>query len=269
MAAPAAVRVGRAVAMNSEPKVRTNECGFSLIEIVLAVGIIGSVAIFAITMLGTQMSNRNDLNIVNESNHVLHAAMTRIYDDLRHAYMPDKKDAIFANVSRRRVKPGIFQRSDSLIFTIQSFESMVRDSGESNLAVVKYATRKAPDNPSATQLIRTTDTNMMESIEGSLVGTSLVLVPDLKDFKVTWWDGQDFTPDWNSDQGATRGLIPKMAKIELAIYRMPGESEKAALARGELTEEKRSVLSVEAIVYLLYSRGFEQVKTKSSEYSWR
>lgn len=243
--------------------------GFSLIEIVLAVGILGSVAIFAITMLGTQMSARNDLNVINESNHILHAAMTRIYDDLRHAYMPVKKDAIFANVSRRRVKPGVFQRSDSLIFTIQSFESMVRDSGESNIAVVKYTSRKAPDNSRATQLIRTADTNMMESIESSTVGTGLILVPDLKSFKVTWWDGQDFTTEWDSDQGSTRGLIPKMAKIELSIFRLPNESEKAALASGTLTEDKRSVLSLEAIVYLLYSRGFDQMKTKSTEYSWR
>jgi prepilin-type N-terminal cleavage/methylation domain-containing protein len=243
--------------------------GFSLIELLLAIGILGSIAVFSITMLGTQVANRNDLTLVNESQHTLHSAMTRIYDDLRHAYLPTKADAIFGNVSRRQVKPMLSQRAGALIFSSHSYQSLLRDSGESNMAMIKYTIRKSPDSTQFNQLIRTVDTDFVDSIESDRVGNSLVLVPDLKSFKVTFWDGQDFREDWNTEQSDSQGTLPKMAKIELAIFRAPSPTEKAAIVAGEVSEDQRRVMALEAIVYLMYSKPFEQVKTKSNEYTWR
>ena len=243
--------------------------GFSLIELLLAIGILGAISVFAITMLSTQVTNRNELTLVNESQHILHAAMTRIYDDIRHIYLPVKKDAIFANVSRRRVKPGLFQRTDSLIFSFQAYQSLLRDSGESNIAMVKYSNQKSPDSSNITQLVRSIDTDMEESLEGDRVGSRLVLVPDLKSFKVTWWDGSDFRDDWNTEQSDTSGVLPKMAKIELSIYRAPSPAERTALEAGELDKDQRKTLSLETIVYLMYSKPFDQIKPKATEYAWR
>jgi hypothetical protein len=195
--------------------------------------------------------------------------MTRIYDDIRHAYLPTKKDAVFANVSRRKVKPGLFQKGDSLTFSFQGFVSMAKDSGQSNIAMVRYHQRKAPDNGQITQLLRTVDTNMEQNIEVSDVGSTLVLVPDLKSLKVTWWNGEDFREEWDTEQSDTRATLPKMARIELSIYRSLTEEDKAKLASGELKPEERTVITVESIVYLMYSRSFDQIKTKSNDYTWR
>lgn len=247
----------------------SHSAGFSLIELLLAIGILGSISVFAITMLGTQVTSRNELTLVNESQHTLHAAMTRIYEDIRHAYLPIKKDAIFANVSRRRVKPQLIARSESLLFSFQAFHSMLQDSGESNIAMVKYSTRKSPESPRFTQLVRTIDTDLEDSLESEQVGNHLVLVPDLKSFKVTWWDGGDFRDEWNTEQSDTSGSLPKMAKIELSIYRAPSPAERTALLAGERADDERKTLSLEAIVYLLYAKPFDQIKPKSSEYTWR
>jgi type II secretion system protein J len=243
--------------------------GFSLIELLLSISILASISVFAITMLGTQVANRNDLTLVNESQHTLHAAMTRIYEDIRHAYLPTKKDAIDANVSRRRIKPQLVHRSETLIFSFQGFQSLLRDSGESNIAMVKYTTRKSSESQQFTELVRTVDTDMVDSLDSDRVGRSLVLVPDLKSFKVSWWDGGDFREEWNTEQSDTSGALPKMAKIELSIFRTPSPTERAAIIAGEMTEDQRKVLSAEAIVYLMYSKPFEQIKTATSEYSWR
>jgi type II secretion system protein J len=243
--------------------------GFSLIELLLAISILASISVFAITMLGTQMENRNDIVRHNESQHVLHAAMTRIYEDLRHAYLPTQKDAIMGNASRRKVPPVLRQRSDSFYFTFQANRSFVRNTPVSNLGVVRYYTRKDPDNSRLTQLVRSLDTDMEENIEKSETSIDFVLVPDLKEFKVTWWDGSDFRSEWDTDQSDTRGYLPKMAKIELSIYMELTNEEKVKLEEGSLSSDQRTVLSADSVVYLLYSKPFEQIKPKSSDYSWR
>ncbi len=246
-----------------------NVAGFSLIELLLAISVLASVSVFAITMLGTQMESRNDLIRHNESQHAIHAAMSRIYDDLRHAYMPTKKDAVIGNVSRRKVKPVLLHRGDSFYFTYQGMSSFVQNSPVSNVAVVRYHTRKDPENSRITQLVRSVDTALQENIERSETATSLVLVPDLREFKVTWWNGEDFRTEWDTDQGDTRGALPKMARIELSSYRELTDLERSQLEDGTLSNDDRTVLSLESIVYLLYARPFEQIKTKSNEYTWR
>lgn len=243
--------------------------GFSLVEMLLAISILASVSVFGITILGTQMENRNDIARYNESQHILHAAMTRLYDDIRHVYHPTKKDAVIANVSRRKVKPALVSSRSEFYFTSQNFRSFLRDSPQSNLAVVGYTIRRDPNNSKLNQLVREVDTQFEQKIENSETKISLVLVPDLKEFKVTWWNGEDFREDWSTEQGDTREALPKMAKIELSIYNKMTDQQIQDLEEGSLKADERSSIAAESTVYLLYSKPFEQVKQQSKEYTWR
>lgn len=247
----------------------SNQSGFTLIEIVLALGILAFISLFAINTLRDQIDTRTRLEVVYGAQHGVHIAMSRLVDDLRHAYITSKADAA-TRLGSLTLKPALLARSSARVwaFTTQSNRSFVGNSAEGNIAVVGYTLRQNPEDSSLTQLVRRLDTSMNDSLERG--GVEQVLVPDVKNFKLVFWDGNDFqTEDWDTSSSATQGKLPKMIKVILEVYVKETEEEKQ---RKEIDpsfpKEKKSIL-LETIVYLMYTQGESEIKAPLKDFKWQ
>jgi general secretion pathway protein J len=248
----------------------SNEDGFTLLEIILAVGILSSISVFAITALSNQMEIRNQLSTVNEAQHAVHNAMSKVFDDMRHAYVLSKRDLVISGMGGSPTKPRLVGKPDLVWFSTHAIRSFAANAPESNIGFVRYAVVADPKDSSKKQLIRTLDQQFKESIERENVGVSQILMRDVKDFKITFWNGQDFTPEWDTDSSDAGGKLPKMAKISMATFfpQSEGDIQKQELDPNAQGKERKS-LALETIVYLLYSAGQKDVKEASKEYRWQ
>jgi prepilin-type N-terminal cleavage/methylation domain-containing protein len=241
--------------------------GFTLIELLLSLGILSTISVFAISMLSRQFEMRNKLTVLNEAQHQLHVAMERIFSDLRHANILTKQNLLFSGLSGRAVRPMLVGKANTVFFSSYNHRSYVADSPESNLEFVKYFERPSPTESNKKQLVRAFDVEMKESIEREGVGSEQVLIADLSEFKLSYWNGVDFTPEWDTTNGESAGKIPKMVKIRLAMPVLLTESEKQLSELAPTKNAENNVL--ESTVYLLYSAGQAQMREPSKEHRWQ
>lgn len=236
--------------------------GFTLLEIILALSILATIGIVTINILSDQIATRRKIGELNNDEHSLNAALIRITKDLQGAYLPDQKNIASLNLSNRPVPPQFYLKKDNLIFFTMAFTSYLNGSNESNQAFVRYHTQTDLNDSNKKQLIRVVDTNFIDSIEQDDVGLSQILLSDIEDFSLEFWDGNDFQKDWNSQQ--TQNKLPKLVKIHLSSYASEERGNKVTNSN-----EKRKTYILDTIVYLTNTQGQKEVNTPSwTEYKW-
>jgi type II secretion system protein J len=241
--------------------------GFTLIEILLSIGILATISVFAIQALSSQIEHRNKLEQKNASYHAIHVAMTRIYDDFANITVAAETGA-----RASMVKQALVWTTKGGYFTTQNFRSFVAGAPQADLAQVRYSVKDDPKDPAKKQLWRTVDNVLQNSIEYEDTGISQVIVDDVDKFEVQFWDGQDFSNqgDWDTTSSNFANKLPKMARIVLSIFTTELESEKQLreLDSGK-ADKPREKIQLETIVYLLKSADQQQLKEPAGEYKWR
>lgn len=257
--------------------------GFTLIEIVISIGILASLSLYAVSALTNQIETRNKLQQSNEVIHAAHAAMMRLTDDIRHAYMLSGNEEQAALSNSDRVGRPMFVLKDipRLLLMTQAHQSLIANKAESNLAVAQYVVCPDPAAPSEVckdrdsyngpkQLVRVVDPTIAKISDDSFIsGVSQVLVHDLKELKLKAWNGQDFISDWNTERSDFGKKLPKMVKVELSVF-MPKSSSLTGLPEeeGAGLERERPSLTLSTIVYLMYTAGQPDLKDGKAEPGW-
>ncbi len=243
--------------------------GFTLIEILLAIGILATISVFAIQALSSQIEHRNKLEQKNASYHAMHVALMRIYDDFANIYVaPD------TGAKTNLVKQALVWKSGAKggYFTTQNFRSFVAGTPQSDLAQVRYAVKDDPKDSNKKQLWRVVDTVLQNSIEYEDTGTPQLLVDDLDKFEIQFWDGQDFSNqgDWDTTASTYANKLPKMVRIILSAFSPELDSEKQLKELDPARADKpRNKISLETIAYLLKSADQQQIKEPGGDYKWR
>jgi type II secretion system protein J len=247
---------------------RQQTSGFTLIEVLLGIGILATISMFAIQALSIQIEHRNKLEQRNAAYHAIHVAMSKLYDDFRNLYAtPDSG------------RPGVLKQAlvwkpggKTMYFTTHNYRSFMLNSPQSNLAQVRYSIKEDPKDPNKKQLWRVVDTDLQNSIEYEDTGTPQLLIDDLAKMEVLFWDGQDFSNlgEWDTTANTYANKLPKMAKIHLEAYMPVSETEKQLKDLDpQRAETERQKMTLETIVFLLRSGDQGQLKEPGGEYKWR
>lgn len=259
------------------------QSGFTLIEIIIAIGILASLSLYAVNALTNQIETRNRLQRSNSAIHAAHTAMMRLVDDLRHAYyLTGNEEQVARSNSDVIGRPMfVFNSTPRLLLMTQAHQSLMANRAESNMAYVQYVVcpdlfapseicRQSESTGSAKRLVRIVDTSLKKVADDAVISGSMqVLVYDIKELKLTAWNGQDFVPDWNTERSDFGKRLPKMVKIDLSVF-MP-EDELVTKARennstNSVNERPSTALST--IVYLMYSAGQPDLKEAKAELGW-
>lgn len=260
-----------------------SQSGFTLLEIIIAIGILASLSLYAVNALSNQIETRNKLQQSNEAIHAAHAAMMRLTDDLRHAYLVVGADEQSARSNSDIVGRPMFVMNNvpRLLLMTQSHQSLLANRAESNLAYAQYIVcpdssapsdvcKQSDSSRSTKQLVRIVDPTIKKIADDSIVsGVSQVLVNDLKEIKFYAWNGQDFLPEWNTERSDYGRRLPKMAKVELTIFIPEDPLTKQLREENESSVTKeRPTLTLSTIVYLMYSAGQADLKEAKAEPGW-
>lgn len=262
---------------------RKNQSGFTLLEIIIAIGILASLSLYAVSALTNQLETRNKLQRSNEAIHSAHAAMMRLTDDLRHAYLLSGNEEQAARSNSDVIGRPMFviNGTPRLLLMTQSHQSLMANRAESNLAYAQYIVcpdlsapsevcKQGESSSSAKQLVRIVDPSVKKVSDDAVIsGLAQVLISDLKELKFSAWNGQDFIPEWNTERSDFGKRLPKMVKIELSVF-MP-EDDIVKQMRQENAANvatERPSLALSTIVYLMYSAGQPDLKEAKAEPGW-
>ncbi|KAB8031996.1 PulJ/GspJ family protein [Fluviispira multicolorata] len=243
--------------------------GFSLLEIILALSILATLSVLTINILTTQLNTREKVTDYNSQKHAMNMAMKKIYEDLQSAYISDQNYTAALNLGARQIIPQLYYRNKNLVFSTSNYKSYIANSTQSNLAFVRYFVRTDPGNSTRNQLMRVVDTNMSDSIERDEVGLTEVLNPDIKEFKVQFWNGSDYREEWDSTANDTQNKLPKLVKIHLEAYFPESALEKQLRDTNSSSQQNRKTLALDTIVYIMSTNGVSNVINPSGNYKWQ
>lgn len=248
---------------------KNSQNGFSLLEIILAISILATIGVLTINILSSQIETRQKIVDQNSSQHSINMAMQRIYEDLQGAYISKQTDINYLNLTNRQVIPKFYFKNSNLVFSIQNYKSYLENSNQSNLAFIRYYIRPNPNDEKKNQLVRIVDTNMSENIEEYNVGFLEIIVSDLKDFSVLFWNGNDFQKDWDSTANDTQNKLPKLVKVRLESYLPESNFEKQLKEISPGIDNNKKFIALETFVYILSTIGIQDVIPPIGEYKWQ
>lgn len=259
------------------------QSGFTLIEIIIAIGILASLSLYAVNALTNQIETRNKLQQSNEAIHAAHAAMMRLSDDLRHAYMVTGADEQSARSNSDVLGRPMFVLNNTprLLLMTQAHQSLIANRAESNIAYAQYIVcpdlsapsgvcKQSESSSSSKQLVRIIDPSIKKVSDDAVIsGVSQVLVNDLKELKLSAWNGQDFLPDWNTERNDFGRRLPKMVKVDLSVF-VPDDSLNRQFVdeNGAGGRQEKPSLTLSTVVYLMYSAGQADLKEAKAEPGW-
>ena len=204
---------------------RRSEAGFTLIELVISLGIVAFMMMLAWQTTSAAIFTRKNLAFEQERDHELRVATSRIVRDLGSAYLSSNEDQ--SSMERRTLFIGRSEGTvDELRFSTMAHEVLWADANESEQTVVTYMAESDPDDRSKTNLVRKELRRMPDPLEsrGETPAEVDLLIRDVERVKFEYFDFKDksWKQRWDSTQvDAERGRLPTRVRvtIEVAIHR--------------------------------------------------
>ena len=230
--------------------------GFTLLEVILSLAILASMTGAVSMLLKNSTSLKESISESGNVNHRLQFAISKIADDLAHAFMVKKTD--FDRRTKAIFKIDKSSYGDKLSLTTFTHRPRRKHSKESDLTYVVYEVRKDDEANGMTHLYRGEAKRVPENFRQQL--EMVVLARAIKSLKFTPWDGARWIDDrWNSNRSVYRNRIPHMVRVELEAYEVE--------ERDRDSEEGSSV-SVKTVVFNHFATNFSQPKSVTGPVQW-
>lgn len=202
-------------------KLRKNQAGFSLIEILIAIGIFAGLAITIAEVMANVYVSKGELERRADLNHTVEIGLAKIYDDINMAFL---SDPTFHGKETAQVSAFIGEAA-VLDFTTMSHVHYVKNYHDSDQVDVGYLVEK--DREGRPNLMRR-ETDFLQSKvnEG---GRSFVLIPGVESFVLEYYDAnqKSWKGEWDTNSVEFAGSLPSRVRVKLTVLGEPeGDDEK-------------------------------------------
>lgn len=246
-----------------------HQAGFSLLEIILTLGLILMLSYALTTLLRDSLDIRDGLSQAGKVNHRLATAMSTLVMDLQHAYIVSEKDiARFGDPEKRKVK-SLFKLEvgtlgDDLQFTTMNHAPLIRNSRESETTFVAYRLEEDPDT-GRTNLTRAETKRVPENFNEEL--KYRILARDIKAFKIKTWRGDEWSKDrWDSRRREWRNKLPHIVHIELEAWE--DEPDQFESSTRVLSTTDEATIKLNTVVILPNSVESEELRQRPTTLRW-
>lgn len=193
----------------------SNQFGFTMLEIIIAVSILAAMAMTTTQITDSVLKTNDDVLARNELRHGMVTAISKMQDDLRMAFLVDKKyygtDDFY--------KTSFTGTLTNLNFSTMSNVHYVKNKKDTDQVQVGYGVN-ANDHGYSSLTRRQTDylTDKTES-----AGINFVLLDDVKDLRFSYYDSNKKTweDEWDTESISSAGRLPSMVKIKLTVVGAP------------------------------------------------
>lgn len=219
---------------------KNNQRGFTLMEVALAVAILGVMATLTWGSIARTFDAYETVTGIDARYHNVRVAMNRMSRELSMAFLTSK---LRSAGSKETMWETIFKAEPSspfakINFTAFGHQIMRADSKESDQSEIGYYGEADEDNRGVMNLMRREDPRIdREPEEG---GRPYVLAEDVKEFKLRFFDpkAEDWTDTWDTEDSEFQGRLPTLVEITMVIEDENGKELKfVTKTRINLTKE--------------------------------
>ncbi len=198
-----------------------NRHGFTLLEVVVAIGILAMIGMLTLETLSSALDTRDVLEDEDAANQSARVALDRLRRDLRLAYLTENTSAV--NTYRTQFI-GKNDDPDQLWFTTLSHHRMYRESRECDQTEVTYWTEDDPTMDGAKVLLRREAPRIDHEPEKD--GLISPLAYHLKDVNYRYINPKTNTwlDEWDSTGVDQANFLPRAVQIAL-VFLVPDPDE--------------------------------------------
>lgn len=223
--------------------------GFTLIEVLIAVAVLGIMMMLAWTTIRGAVEAQRNLQVSQERDSEIRVGLARMVRDLSSAYISANEEQ--SVLERRTMFIGKSEGTvDELRFSSMAHSVLWANANESEQTVITYLSEADPDDRTLTNLVRRElrrPTNDASSRRDKEPAELDVLVRDVERVKFEYYDWKDksWKDHWDSTQAdGERGRLPTRVRVTLEIEEEDADGDKEVVkyvtqARVMLQEELR------------------------------
>ncbi len=250
--------------MNQVYKHKSNQSGFTLLEVMITLSILLALVMAISSMLRSAIDLRERLSVNSRVTHRLSLAMAAISYDIEHSFITGVNDESRGGANRRfktifRIDKN--SESDKLWLTMMGRMQSKKDAGTGDTAFIVYEVRDSKEIPGRKHLFRGISTLTLEDLK--VEPEMKLFVRNIKTLKVIPWRGDDWSNDrWDTSRGETRDKLPQMVKVELETW---GEGDDE-VTENTTAEQRRddNIVRLKTVVRLQQAFGMKELKEPNS-----
>ena len=193
--------------------------GFSMLEILIAAGLMGIMGALMVTSLSSSMDVKEAVEETSDQYHLIRQSMSRMVREISLAYLSAHRNALEPKVD-------IQFRGESSQLDFVAVGHVVRKMNAKQSDQQEIAYFLGEDERSGKQaLMRRQQSNPdLEVEEGGRVQT---LCPRVTDLIFSYWDSvtEDWKEEWDTEESATLNRLPDRVRIEMKILMEDGTEQ--------------------------------------------
>jgi len=242
---------------------RGKERGFTLLEMLVALGILGVMSAIILAVIAVTAKARAHMDRIEERHHTAVVALRWLTHDLASAFVSNH-----INISDPRTRTLFEGSSDRILFTYMGHQRMVWDAKESDQGVVEYFLQQGEEGMNLMRREKA-----VIDLDPDKGGRTEVIATGVKEFKLMYWDDQqeDWTDEWRVDMedayksglagsptaptAVSMGNLMKMAQDKaLQKFRLPQRVYIRLVLQDE--EGNEYVFETQARIHMIYPLNF-------------
>ncbi|MBL91748.1 MAG: hypothetical protein CMH56_08070 [Myxococcales bacterium] len=193
--------------------------GFSMLEILIAAGLMGIMGALMVTSLSSSMDVKEAVEETSDQYHLIRQSMSRMVREISLAYLSAHRNALEPKVN-------IQFRGESSQLDFVAVGHVVRKINAKQSDQQEIAYFLGEDERSGKQaLMRRQQANPdLEIEEGGRVQT---LCPRVNDLIFSYWDSvtEDWKEEWDTEESATLNRLPDRVRIEMKVLMEDGTEQ--------------------------------------------
>ncbi len=208
--------------------------GFTLIEVMVALAIMGIIAMLTWGTLSGALDTRDYLDEQDELDRSARTALSRLQRELALAFLTSNTTASYKTVFVAKDADG----ADSVWFSTMAHRRTIRDSRECDQAEITLWTEDDPDGGSGDLVLLHRESERIDE-EPDKGGSVLPLATRVASFDLRYLDPTtgEWREDWDTQGSETQERLPRVVEIKL-VLRGPdpdSDDEDATVERPYLT----------------------------------
>jgi general secretion pathway protein J len=204
------------------PDLRRPAKGFTLVEVLIAVGITASMAVMTVGSLRSMDRASDAARLQDERYAGARVALARLSREVSMAFLSDNYDS-----ARYRDPLTLFMgRDDELTFSTMSHTRLYWDAKESDQSIVAYKVDSDPDHSGGRALFRREKPRLDD--EPDRGGRTDLVADHVTSLRFQYWDvkRRDWVREWSTRSSEHMRELPQRVRIELEMTLADGRTEK-------------------------------------------
>lgn len=234
------------------------EAGFSLLEVILTLAILGTLTIGVATMLRSGFDLKQGLGEKQRTLHRLSVSMQKLADDIQNTFFVSVKDGNRNGIDRNMKtvfkieKNGI--TGDKLQLTTMTHKPIVAGVNESEFTFVTYELKDSKEAPGRKDLWRAETAAIPQDLKEQ--PPERLLARNIKSFVVEYWKVDRWSQDyWDTGRGDTRNVLPHMVKVTVEAWvhdRADGDGQ-------DPTQADEATDKISTVIYITNAMEYKDI----------